>query len=131
MTAVEDLLRRLRRAGVELQSDGTRLRWRPEAGVGPELRKEILASRAALILLLAVPTVPTVPAERAFHPPAGEQTYSEPPSPPGCPQCQGPLDDRRRCWGCCERRCSGCGRPTGSAFIAFCWPCGLREGGTP
>lgn len=43
-----------------------------------------------------------------------------------CPGCRRPLD-RGRCWRCHWRRCSGCGKDTGSAFIQTCWPCGLNE----
>jgi hypothetical protein len=44
-----------------------------------------------------------------------------------CDGCGRALDDKRRCWRCCDRVCP-CGRLTGSAFIELCWPCGLREG---
>lgn len=41
-----------------------------------------------------------------------------------CPTCARPLDDKGRCWKCCDRTCStGCGRWTGSAFIALCCQC--------
>jgi hypothetical protein len=42
--------------------------------------------------------------------------------PPRCPTCSRPLDDRGRCWKCCNRLCP-CGRLTGSAFIAVCLLC--------
>jgi hypothetical protein len=51
---------------------------------------------------------------------------SDDPGRPRCPECGGPLTERRACWGCCERICP-CGRPTGSAFIRLCCLCGLRE----
>jgi hypothetical protein len=41
-----------------------------------------------------------------------------------CPHCHRPLDEKRRCWSCCDRRCA-CGRMTGSAFIELCHPCGI------
>jgi hypothetical protein len=41
-----------------------------------------------------------------------------------CPDCGGPLDERRRCWRCCQRLCCDCGRPTGTAFVARCFRCG-------
>jgi hypothetical protein len=43
-----------------------------------------------------------------------------------CPDCQGELDGRRRCWRCCQRVC-GCGRPTGTAFVALCFLCSQGE----
>jgi hypothetical protein len=42
---------------------------------------------------------------------------------PVCPNCDGILTDQLICWKCCDRLCPGCGRPTGSAFIIYCWPC--------
>jgi hypothetical protein len=51
-------------------------------------------------------------------------TARPPSGDPHCPECDGPLDDRRRCWKCCERLCP-CGRPTGSAFIELCVYCAL------
>jgi hypothetical protein len=39
-----------------------------------------------------------------------------------CPNCDRPLDGKRRCWHCCDRRCA-CGRMTSSAFIATCLLC--------
>lgn len=47
-------------------------------------------------------------------------------SGPRCPTCRRVLDTKRCCWRCCERLCEACGRPTGSAFIATCWPCGSK-----
>ena len=43
-----------------------------------------------------------------------------------CPNCEQPLSDGVVCWRCCDRLCAGCGRPTGSAFIRYCWPCEHR-----
>lgn len=42
---------------------------------------------------------------------------------PECPGCRQPLDDKGRCWRCSYRRCKGCGKDTGSAFIRFCILC--------
>ena len=43
---------------------------------------------------------------------------------PSCPSCKRQMDDKRRCWACCDRICeNGCGRQTGSAFIALCFQC--------
>jgi hypothetical protein len=48
---------------------------------------------------------------------------------PSCPTCKRSLDDKGRCWQCCDRQCEGgCGRWTGSAFLAYCLQCeGLTE----
>lgn len=43
-----------------------------------------------------------------------------------CPNCDGILTEQAVCWKCCDRPCAGCGRPTGSAFILYCWPCSYR-----
>jgi hypothetical protein len=41
-----------------------------------------------------------------------------------CQICRRPLDDKGRCWTCFYRVCeTGCGRQTGSAFIALCLQC--------
>ena len=50
------------------------------------------------------------------------------PAPPSCVECHGPLTAKLVCWACCDRLCSACGRPTGSAFIAVCLAC---EASTP
>ena len=44
-----------------------------------------------------------------------------------CLKCRGPLDARHRCWKCCDRRCSRCGKATGSAFIELCLSCQAAE----
>jgi hypothetical protein len=46
--------------------------------------------------------------------------------PAVCPNCERPLTDGVVCWRCCDRLCAGCGQPTGSAFILYCWPCAHR-----
>jgi hypothetical protein len=45
------------------------------------------------------------------------------PDPPRCPGCRQPLDDKGRCWRCNTRRCKGCGKDTGSAFLRWCLVC--------
>jgi hypothetical protein len=52
---------------------------------------------------------------------------AEPPS--RCPGCRKPLTAKLVCWTCCERLCGRCGRPTGSAFLAICWPCWFQTEG--
>jgi hypothetical protein len=44
-----------------------------------------------------------------------------------CPGCSKPMD-RDRCWQCGYRACEGCGRDTGSVFIAMCLLCQYRSG---
>ncbi len=48
--------------------------------------------------------------------------------PPFCRWCGKPVDEKGRCWAkkCFSRPCEGCGRNTGSAFIANCFPCGEK-----
>jgi hypothetical protein len=120
--SASDLLASLRSLGVDLQTDGTRLRWRPPSAVGPELRERILANREALLGLLIAPGAPLA------APGAGIATG--PPNAAACPSCRRPLDLKGRCWRCCDRACARCGRPTGSAFIATCCPCGNALNGT-
>src|SRR5262245_26623128 len=117
MTAAA-LLGLLDSLGVELQTDGARLRWRPAGAVRPELRGRILAHRDALITLLTGPTGPT-----GVGPAAGDSVAA------GCPSCRQPLDGRGRCWRCCDRLCSRCGRQTGTAFIELCCACGQTWNG--
>lgn len=47
-----------------------------------------------------------------------------------CPACGKLLDSKARCWAlkCGWRRCGGCGRNTGSVFIANCDQCALTRG---
>ena len=105
MTAAVELLARCRTLGVELGAGagGASLLW--EAGREPpaDLLADLAAHKADVLALVRGP----------FG---------------NCDQCGRPLDSKRRCWRCCDRPCSACGRPTGTAFIALCWPCGLRDG---
>jgi hypothetical protein len=107
MTGAEALLADLRSRGVELETDGARLRWRPGFLVGPGQAELIRRHKPELIALLAAPAA------------AG-----------ACPACRWPLDSARRCARCLDRLCVGCGRPTGSYFILRCVHCGhaLGEG---
>jgi hypothetical protein len=108
MTAAADLLADLRSRGIELETDGVRLRWRPDFLVTGPLAERIRAERAGLIDLLTGP-------DRLER----------------CPACRWPLDSARRCPKCFDRLCEGCGKPTGSYFIRCCVICGHaaeREG---
>ena len=96
-----ELLARCRALGIEL-GDGTggaSLLWEAHADPPAELLAELAANKSAVLALVRGPRG-------------------------NCRQCGRALDDRRRCWRCCDRLCP-CGRPTGSAFIELCNPCGL------
>jgi hypothetical protein len=43
-----------------------------------------------------------------------------------CESCGQPLDEKGRCWRCCDRRCH-CGRQTRSAFVELCYICANNE----
>lgn len=91
------LLAELESRGVTLETDGRRIRWRPAAKMPDDLAVQVTAMKAELVSLL---------------------------DPAWCGSCGGRVDDRRRCWRCCDRPCVRCSRPTGSAFIAHCDQCG-------
>jgi len=102
MTSAERLLADLRSRGVELETDGTRLRWRPAFLVTEPQRQMLVMSRATVIALLL---------DRS-------QVVRR------CPSCQWPLDSANRCPRCFDRLCLDCGRQTGSYFIQRCVICG-------
>jgi hypothetical protein len=104
MTPAEALLADLRSRGIELETDGVRLRWRPAFMVTGPLAEHIRSERAGLIELLNGPDC----LER-------------------CPACGWPLDSKRRCPKCFDRCCIDCGKPTGSYFIMCCVACGHNE----
>ena len=91
MTTAPALLADLHSRGIELATDGGRLRWRPAFLVACPLAELILFHRAGLIELLTGP-------DRLER----------------CPACSWPLDSARRCPRCFDRLCVDCGRPTGS-----------------
>src|SRR5262245_3414899 len=100
MREAEGLLADLRSRGVELETDGKRLRWRPSELVTAPQAETIRFHQGAIVaLLLATESVTR------------------------CTSCRRPLDSKRRCWRCCDRACESCGRPTGSAFLALCLLC--------
>jgi hypothetical protein len=101
MTPAAALLADLRCRGIELETDGARLRWRPAFLVTARHAELIRFHRAGLIELLTGP-------ERLER----------------CPLCRWPLDSARRCPRCFDRLCVDCGRPTGSYFILRCVICG-------
>jgi hypothetical protein len=102
MTTAAELLARCHALGIELGvGTGGTLFWEWEADADPpaDLLGDLAASKAAVLALVRGPHG-------------------------NCHQCGRPLDDKRRCWRCCDRLCASCGRPTGSAFIETCNPCG-------
>ena len=101
MTPPEALYADLRSRGVELESDGRRLRWRPAFLVSPREEARIRDHREALVALL-----------RAGH------------QPRRCHDCGRPLDSLARCATCWDRLCAKCARRTGSYFIQLCILCG-------
>jgi hypothetical protein len=52
MTPAEALLAELRSRGVELETDGARLRWRPRGAVTPALAEQVREHKAELVALL-------------------------------------------------------------------------------
>jgi len=108
MHRAAELLADLRSRGIELETDGARLRWRPAFLVTePEL--EVLRThKAELIALL-----------------------SGPDSCARCPSCRWPLDSKRRCAKCFDRVCIECGQRTGSYFVLRCVVCCHASEGNP
>lgn len=97
MTAPE-LIALAGRHGVVLWAHGSRVRWRCRGPFLDDLRAQLVAHKDGVLAAL-----------RAAGP---------------CPGCRRDRDAAGRCWRCCDRPCVMCGRPTGSAFIATCFPCG-------
>jgi hypothetical protein len=97
------LLADLRSGGIELETDGARIRWRPVFMVNAVLAERIRSQKAELIAVLM------------------RQTSRE---GQACPRCRWPLDSARRCPKCFDRLCVDCGKPTGSYFIMRCVICG-------
>ena len=100
------ILADLRQDGIELETDGVRIRWRPASGVSEIRKRLILEHKPEIIRLLTTPGLIT--AQR-------------------CQNCRRYLNAERQCWKCCDRRCH-CGRQTGSAFIELCQLCATSEG---
>jgi hypothetical protein len=104
MNAAEALYADLRSRGVELETDGRRLRWRPAFLVTAPEETQIRGHRDALIALLV----------------AGHQ-------PRCCRECGRPMDSFARCATCWDRLCAKCAKPTGSYFIRLCILCGRLD----
>ena len=103
MKRAKALLADLRSRGIELETDGARVRWRPAFMVTVPMAEVISCHKAELIDLLTGPD----DLER-------------------CPGCRWPLDWRQRCPKCFDRLCADCRRMTGSYFIARCTTCGCK-----
>jgi hypothetical protein len=101
MTPAAILLADLRSRGIEVDTDGARIRWRPAFMVSAATASLILSHRAEVVRLLTEPG--------AVH-----RT---------CPACRWPLDSSSRCPKCFDRLCEGCGRMTRSYFIQRCPAC--------
>jgi hypothetical protein len=98
MTPAE-LLDRCRSLGIDLDAgpDGA-LVWQADDDPPADLLEDLAANKTAVLNALRTMT---------------------------CESCGRILDDKGRCWRCCDRRCP-CGRWTGSAFIRLCFVCGAR-----
>lgn len=72
-----DLLAELHALGVELVAEGERLRFRPREAVGPELRARMVRLKPELIALITLPTVPAA----AVHGPAADEADLSPVQP--------------------------------------------------
>jgi hypothetical protein len=103
MTSAAELVARCRALGIELGvgSGGASLLWEADADPPADLLTDLAANKAAVLALVRGP----------FG---------------NCDKCGRALDDKRRCWRCCDRVCVDCGRWTGSALIQRCVPCGQR-----
>ena len=101
MTPTEALYADLRSRGIDFETDGQRLRWRPTFMVSP---------RDALLL--------------AHHRPAVIHLLTSGWTAPACPVCRRTLDSAGRCPRCFDRPCVVCGRMTGSYCIQRCVACG-------
>lgn len=106
MTAAAALLADVRSLGIELETDGVRIRWRPAFMVAAPLAAKLRSHKRELIELLMMP-----------------DSFDR------CPTCRWPLDSIRRCPKCFDRLCVECGRPTGSYLIRCCGACSHRAEG--
>jgi hypothetical protein len=103
-----EFLAELARLGFTLTQEGAGIRITPADRLTEDLRRTIRAHKADLLALLRTGA-------------AAE----------GSGRCERghTLDSRGRCWRCCDRLCSDCGRSTGSAFVQRCTGCGWRFNG--
>src|SRR6516164_1818527 len=117
MTA-EELLQEINCLGFKIKAEGGVLMVSP-AGRLPTATRMAIHPRREQLLRLLESSGDEDGVRMAGHPR---------PSPPGrCPHCNRDLDSKRRCWPCCDRLCSACGRLTGTAFVELCIVCGQAE----
>jgi hypothetical protein len=125
---VERLLAACKKRDIQLGAAGDTLCFSaPVGALTAGLRKALAENRTAILAALraAEPPAPT-PATSPVQPPAvGNQPRAV--DPACCPSCHKPLDAKARCWRCHYRTCGGCGKDTGSAFLALCITCGMLE----
>jgi hypothetical protein len=107
MKTAAALLADLRSRGIELETDGVRLRWRPAFMVTAPLAERLRSERPGLIELLTGP-------DKLQR----------------CPACRWPLDSKQRCPKCFDRLCTNCGKLTGSYFVMHCVVCGQAFAGS-
>jgi hypothetical protein len=100
MSDAAELLSELRYQGFTISPKGDAVRVSPATRLTPELRERIRRHKPGLLALIRGPHG-------------------------NCDHCGRPLDDKRRCWRCCDRVCVDCGGWTGSAFIQRCVTCGF------
>ncbi len=103
LTPAQVLFADLLAKGIELETNGDGIRWRPSFLLNAKTVARILEHKVEIIALI-------------------QQGYS----PPRCPKCEKVLDSKARCTECWDRICADCGQWTGTAFVARCWPCSFR-----
>ncbi len=105
MSTTRNLLADLLARELELETNGSQLRWRPDCLVNAPLRNQILTHREELIRLLL----------------SGESDGL-----PRCPTCDRFLDSKKRCTKCWDRLCVDCEKLTGTYYVMRCVICGYR-----
>lgn len=58
---VSELMADLERAGIELQADGDRLRFRPQSAIPPDLAARLKANKAGILAMLKKADTPDIP----------------------------------------------------------------------
>jgi hypothetical protein len=129
VTSASELLIRCRALGVDLAAgpDGA-LSWEADSDPPDGLLADLRRLKPQLLLLLRPqalsPSVrPAIPSKPSAAAPDPSVLAALQAPPRCCPECRGSLDQKARCWKCCERLCGRCGRATGSAFLQHCLVC--------
>jgi hypothetical protein len=117
------LLASCRALGIDLAAgpDGT-LSWEADSDPPGHLLAGLRQHKSQLLLLLRAEAISPRSGLSPLSP-AAPDPAARPAEGRRCPGCGGPLDRKARCWKCCDRVCSQCGRATGSAFIELCLRC--------